>query len=140
MPTSLDLLLALRPFDPLPHPPVGTPSRAIDPHSPPRPGGSVSQCVAASGFTDYALAADATVTETENVTYAGGVNTGARHPRKPLRRTLRRPFHTARVQQAPAPCVRRQVLLVGARGRRGQPGGPTGPECVSEEKDDLVLL
>ena len=43
------------------------------------------------------------MTVTEAVSNAGGVNTGARHPRKPLRRTRRRPFHTARVQQAPAP-------------------------------------
>ena len=41
--------------------------------------------------------------ELQSLTDAGGVNTGARHPRKRFRRTQRRPFHTACAQQAPAP-------------------------------------
>ena len=43
----------------------------------PRPGGSVSQCISASGFVEYALSEGSKVTETETVSNEGGINTGA---------------------------------------------------------------
>ena len=47
----------------------------------PRPGGSVSQCLSASGFVEYALSEGTTVREQgDGVSNAGGINTGARLP------------------------------------------------------------
>ena len=65
-----------------PHPPLWEPHGAQPTctHPLPRPGGSVSQCISASGFVEYALSEGSKVTETETVSNEGGINTGARLP------------------------------------------------------------
>ena len=107
------------------HPPTHPSGNPMVPNRPaltpsPRPGGSVSQCISASGFVEYALSEGSKVTETQPVTLADGINTGARPSRQSLLAALRKPLRAACVQQAP-PCVRREVLLVATWKRIRQP-------------------
>ena len=126
------------------HPPTHPSGNPMVPNRPaltpsPRPGGSVSQCISASGFVEYALSEGSKVTETEAVSNAGGINTGARPSPQASSPHSAPPLHGAFVQQAP-PCVRREVLLVAKRRRIRQPGRPTRAHYQSKAKDCLVLL